>query len=125
MKIRFKIDRRDLFLRGINSESAVVTLVIEPAVLRKDQLELLSSHLLFVDDMESVDVVVDPQRLNETVPVGGRPGADLIEARDPTVDSLLSALIALGSNTRSWALRKTNTETATMQNLSALVSLRQ
>jgi len=58
-------------------------------MLPEDQRELISKHLL------GTDVVYDPKRAvqpDEVVPIGGRPGSDLIEAKDSTLDSLLATL---------------------------------
>jgi hypothetical protein len=100
MKIRFKIDRVDLFRRGIDAPSPTASLDVNPSVLPENQRQLLARHLLTTDD--DCDVVYDPERakqLVETVPVGGHPGADLIEAKEPTLESLLEALTELESQT--------------------------
>ncbi|MGD0253080.1 MAG: hypothetical protein ABSC01_10345 [Verrucomicrobiota bacterium] len=96
MKIRFRVDQVDLFRRGIDVPSPIVSLKIDPAMLPPDQRDLLAKHLLEdPDDKNLLDVVYDRERAiqpNEVVPIGGRPGGDLVEARDPTLESLLAAL---------------------------------
>jgi len=67
MEIRFRIDQADLFRRGIDTTSSIVSLEINPAMLPEDQRELISKHLL------GTDVVYDPKRAvqpDEVVPIG-------------------------------------------------------
>ena len=100
MKIRFKTDLVDLFRRGINGNNSIASLEVDPATLRMDQRELIYKHLLPDEAGDALYVVHDPVRAeqpNEVVPIGGRPGADLVEARSPTLDSLLTALEELQS----------------------------
>jgi hypothetical protein len=68
--------------------------------LTENQRQLFVGHLLSTDN--GCDVVHDSERARqsgETVPVGGHPGADLIEAKEPTIESLLEALTELESQT--------------------------
>jgi hypothetical protein len=99
MKIRFKINQVDFFRRGIDAPSSFVSLEIDPATLPPDQRDLLAKHLLEnPDDNNLLDVVYDRERAmqsNEVVPIGGHPGAALVEARDLTWESLLAALVIL------------------------------
>ncbi|MGA3285712.1 MAG: hypothetical protein ABSD57_14805 [Verrucomicrobiota bacterium] len=99
MKIRFRVDQVDLFRRGIDVPSSFVSLEVKPEKLTPDQIYLLHKHLLEdPDDNNLLDVVYDPERAkqpNEVVPIGGRPGGALVEARDPTLESLLAALAEL------------------------------
>ena len=63
---------------------------------------MLCRHLLLDETPDVYRVVVDPKRAqlpNEVVPIGGRPGAELIVAEDLTFDSLLVALADLESQT--------------------------
>lgn len=98
MEIQFKINRADLCRRGIDSSSSIVSLEVNPQTLPRDQCELLARHLLPDETGGVCYVVYDPERAkqsNEVVPVGGHAGADLVEAKDPTFDSLLVALAQL------------------------------
>ena len=100
MNIRFKVDQTDLFRRGIDAPMPVVSLTVNPEGLAKEQRELIAKHLLPSDDPHCIDVVYDPDRARracEVVPVGKHPGADLIEAKDPSLDSLCEALAKLDS----------------------------
>ena len=95
MKIQFKVDRLKLLLRGIDTESSIFILQVNPATLPLDDRELIYRHLLPNESDDTVSVVYDPGRArqpDEVVPVGGRPGADLVEAESPTLDSLLMSL---------------------------------
>jgi hypothetical protein len=102
MKIRFKIDLTDLFRRRIDAETSIVALDIDPSTLPEDQHELIGKHLLNNND-GGCNVVHDPQRAQqlegEVVPIGERPGADLVEAKNPTLESLLEALTELEAQT--------------------------
>lgn len=94
MKIHFRVDQAESFRRGINASDPIVALDIDPARLTGYQRQLIGGHLL------GTCVVHDPQRatnLHEAVPVGGRAGDELIEAKEPTLGSLIVALEALGS----------------------------
>jgi hypothetical protein len=96
MKIRFKVDQANLFFRGMDVATSIVLLEVNPSTLPKNQYELIGRHLLNGDD--GCDVVHDPERAKqsyEVVPIGARPGADLVEAKEPTLDSLLEELKAL------------------------------
>jgi hypothetical protein len=100
MKIRFKIDQANLFCRGIDVATSIVLLEVNPSTLPKKQRELIGKFLLNTND--NCDVVYDPERASqsyEIVPIGGRPGADLVEVKEPTLDSLLEELTALQSQT--------------------------
>src|SRR6266487_3394847 len=104
MTIRFRIDRLDLFLKGIDTANSIASLEVDPATLRADQRELIWRHLFRDGTGEALYVVHDPVRArqsDEVVPVGGRPGADLVEAKSPTLDSLLAALKELESQSES------------------------
>jgi hypothetical protein len=96
MKIRFKVDQANLFRNGIDAATSIVLLEVNPSTLPKNKHELISKHLLNADD--GCDVVHDPERARqsyEVVPIGGRRGADLVEAKEPTLDSLLEELKTL------------------------------
>ena len=99
MNIRFKVDQTDSFRRGIDAPTPIATLTVNPKELAKEQRELIAKHLLPGDDPLSVDVVYDPDRARqyEAVPVGGPVWGDLIEAKDPSLDSLLVALLKIES----------------------------
>lgn len=93
MKIRFKTDQASMFQKGIDSTTSIVLLDIDPSIIPKDQRDLISKHLLNADG--GCDVVYDPERAKqsyEVVPLGRCPGGDLIEAKEPTLASLLSEL---------------------------------
>jgi hypothetical protein len=90
MIFRFKIDAVDWLRRGIDTNSSIISVEVNPAMLSLDQRGLIAKHLL--DASDACDVVYDPERVHEVVPVGGQPGADLIEVKDATIDSLLMAL---------------------------------
>lgn len=93
MKIRFRTDPVELFRRGIDTTTSIVSFEVEPSTLTEEQRELISKHLLATDD--GCDVVYDPERAKaswEVVPIGGRPGGDLVEAKKPTLESLLEAI---------------------------------
>jgi hypothetical protein len=112
MKITFKIDQVDLFCRGIDAPSPTTSLEVNPSSLTENQRQLFVGHLLPTDD--GCDVVHDSERarqLVETVPVGGHPGADLIEAKEPTLDSLLEALAELELQTNFSPRTTQNTRT--------------
>lgn len=77
-----------------------------PKVTGKSSLPLSSRHGIFVRHLlptdDGCDVVHDSERAVqafETVPVRGHPGADLIEAKEPTLEALLEALAELESQT--------------------------
>lgn len=99
VKLRFKIDSVALFRSGIGASGSTALLEIDPATLPKDQRELIGSHLLPDETSDVFNVVYDPVRAKqsgEVVPLGGRAGADLIEAKAPTLDSLSVALAECG-----------------------------
>jgi len=111
MKIRFKIDQVNLFCRGIDAPSPIASLEVNPSSLTENQRQLFVGHLLLTDDC--CDVVHDSERARqsvETVPVGGHPGADLIEAKEPTLNSLLEALTELETNFSPRTTRNTRME---------------
>ncbi len=94
MKINFRVNQAESFRRGIDAPEPVVSLEVNPALLPEEQRELIGKHLL------GTDVVYDPVRAvqpDEVVPIGGRPGAELVEAKDARLDSLLLALTELES----------------------------
>ena len=93
MKIAFKIDRVDLFRKGIDAATPMCLLEVNPSLLSEEERELLAKHLLDTDEV--CNVVYDPARAEQeydVVPVGGHPAADLVEAKNQTVESLLEAL---------------------------------
>jgi hypothetical protein len=98
MKIRFRIDKADLFRRGFDARASVVSLEVNPSTLPEGQRELIAKHLLddeTDDASDACNVIYDPEQakqLFEVVPVGGHRGADLIEAKNQTLDSLVEAL---------------------------------
>jgi hypothetical protein len=95
MRIQFRIDPVDLFLKGINADSSIVTLDVDPAELAEPDMKLIHRHLLYDQERNLCSVVHDPVRAMqeyEVVPVGGRPGAELIKAKEKTLASLLVAL---------------------------------
>jgi hypothetical protein len=99
MKIRFRVDQVDLFRRGIDVPSPIVSLEADPAALQPDDRDLLARHLhKNPDDNNLLDVVYDPRRAMqeyEAVRIGEHPPGALVEARDPTLESLLAALAKL------------------------------
>src|SRR5258708_6891823 len=97
MKIKFKVDPADLFRRGIDAVTPIVSLDLNPATLPGDQRELIAKHLLIAED--GCNVVHDPQRAipGEVALPGHHPGASLVEAKIPTLESLLEALTELES----------------------------
>ncbi|HUA68709.1 MAG TPA: hypothetical protein VMA13_09190 [Candidatus Saccharimonadales bacterium] len=101
MKIFFKIDQADLFRRGIDSDDSIVELNVNPATLPADQHDLLSRHLLPSDG--GCEVVHDRERAlqgeTEVVPVGGKPGATMVVAESPALESVLAALRELEMQT--------------------------
>jgi hypothetical protein len=90
MILRVKINAVDWFRRGIDADNSIVSLQMNPATLSQEERELIAKHLL--DAGDAYDVVYDPQRIYETVPVGGHPGGDLVEVKDATKDSLVMTL---------------------------------
>jgi len=112
MKITFKINQVDLFYRGIDVPSPTKSLEVNPSSLPENQRQLFVGHLLSTD--YGCDVVHDSERARqsvETVPVGGHPGADLVEAKEPTLESLLEALAELESHTDFLPRTTRNTRT--------------
>ena len=103
MKIQFKVNRLDLFLRGIDSATPIALLDVNPASLQLHQRGLLHQHLLADEAGDAFNVVYDPVRArqNAVIPVGQQAWTDLIEAESPTLDSLLAALEKLESQTSS------------------------
>lgn len=100
MKITFGIDLVDSWRNGINVPSPIACLEADPSMLSTEQRELIGKHLLATDD--GCTVVYDPERAkpsDEVVPIGGHPGADLIKAKKPTVESLVEALAELERQT--------------------------
>ena len=92
MKIRFSVDQAESFHRGIDAPEPIVSLEINPALLHEEHRDLIYKYLL------GTDVVYDPKRAMqeyETVPIGGHPPDELVEAQDPRLDSLLMALLEL------------------------------
>ena len=92
MKIRNKVDQAESFYRGIDAPELIVSREIDPARLPESQRDLIYKHLL------GTDVVYDPKRANheyDTVQIGEHCPDELVEAKDPTFDSLLVALAEL------------------------------
>jgi hypothetical protein len=100
MKITFRADLVDSWCNGIDVPAPIVSLDVNPSTLAEEQRELIGKHLLATDD--GCNVVHDPERAKqscEVVPLGGHPGAEFVEAKNPTLESLLKALAELESQT--------------------------
>ena len=92
MKTRFRVDQAASFRAGIDTADAIMWLDINPVLLPENQRALISKHLL------GSDVVYDPKRAlqeYEPVPIGEHPPDELVQAKYPTLDSLLAALAEL------------------------------
>ena len=94
MKIRFKVSQTELFRRGQDIPTGVVSLEVDPARLSQEDRDLIFRHLLETDN--GIDVVHDPEHAKWeygwAVPVGERPADELVEAKGPNLDDLLEAL---------------------------------
>lgn len=75
MKIRFKIDQADLFRRGIDAPKSVVSIEVNPADLPQETRDLIARHLEGIDVMQCREG-----------------GAELVMAKDPTLESLVERL---------------------------------
>jgi len=98
MKITIKIDQVNSWRNKIDVPAPVVSLEVNPSALSQEQLELIAKHLLQTDD--GCSAVYDTERArqpDEVVPIGGQAGAELVEAKLPTLESLLEALKELES----------------------------
>jgi hypothetical protein len=96
MEIRFKVDQAESFRRGIDAPEPIVSLHIDPADLSESHRKQIGTHLFLTN------IVYDPQHATEeygeAVPIGGHPAWELVEAKEPTIASLLQALEELESN---------------------------
>lgn len=97
MNLRFKVNLRASFARGIDAEP-IQTIDVDPSSLPEDNRELIVRHLLPSDS--GLDVVYDPEHaLDESwvVPVGDHPPDELVETKGPSLDDLVEALQQLES----------------------------
>ena len=90
MKIQFSINPVALFLRGENCESSIVTVNLNTLNLPDHKRKLIAERLLPGETADVFRVVHDPEKAKQglVVPVGGCAWDTLVEAEEPTVDSL-------------------------------------
>ena len=94
MKIQFSINPVTLFRKGKDCTSSIVKVDLNAENLPVHKRELIAKHLLFDQTTDVCRVVCDPEcaRQGLAVPVGGHAWDALVEAEEPTPDSLCQKL---------------------------------
>jgi len=99
MKIQFRVDVRACLYRGKLPPSSIVTVDLAEKAPSSTECQLIADHLADGETADVFRVVYDPVGGLHGIPVplGGHAWDELVEAEEPTLESLCQALEALAS----------------------------